>query len=358
MARDLKRHVGQLTYVAGQPQHLDIPRDFVIKTMYLLIKATITVHASDTTQTYPLPMNLIRRIQLQANGYLTLKDLEGPVAFWTAQRQRRQGLPVHCPWTADSEIYCMCLIPIDFYQERSVQGPDSMLPSYRYKSLRLQITWGDAADAHESGNTTVDAATCDVILHEIRDIGGKFLVFKQSQLIHDIGAAGTQIQTPQNGLPVGNFYRAFDYFIFGTPDGGRPNSPLELNDWSGTEPAVVTRLRVVSNGVDVHRDLDFPEFPAVQMSEVGLSDCADDASANVSLINTRFFNPHLYVDFSEDGRQGGWINTVGLSSFVIESDLLIPAGDPAAPRRIVIVPHEMVPPRPGDGVYTEADFRA
>lgn len=358
--RENIRELHTFNYVANQAQTFDLPRDHLVKSYYLVIRASIDVGDGDE-MVYAVPLSLIRRIRVAATGRHILKDMSAYGAFLQAQRVRGEKFPWYIDHATEAAAISNATVPIDFGMFDAVDEGSFYLPTYMFDGLEFQIIWGNDDNVHPSGNTIVEAGTtptATLYVHELdrksllEERGGterNYLINKETELSQNIDSANADYNIK---YATGNLWRSIYYMVYGTPTGGICDMPVNLNDISEADPQVVLRAQLNLGRGEVYRDLPFQNAynmlsrikrnvsAHVGPTILGTSGIAGNAGPAV----TRFADPGLFVDFAENGMLNGCVNTAGRNSWEFIGNVATPVNALVpTPRRIVSITREILP---------------
>lgn len=211
MANDVKRLMPDLSYVSGgSVSTLDLPRDSVLKELGLMMTVNITVGTTAATGTLADPgwLNAIRRLEIVADGALTLWSIDPASlyhlnALWYSAWGHRDTIPATVT-AGPFQFYLKLPFALPFSKDPNV----TLLNAQALSSLQLRVTWGQIGDLYQTANSSVIAttSTLSVETHEIVGLSPRsvFSAFKVSQLTRDVSAANASLQID---LPRGNILR-------------------------------------------------------------------------------------------------------------------------------------------------------
>lgn len=304
-----KRYLGSLTYSANGKSTLEIPKDSFLKKLTLRIRGQCD-SGTAVSRSENNPCELIRRLEVVANGKDTIKSL----AFansWIMDKYQSGTSPerVQTPSaTSQTDQPFSATTYVDFDLDRDEL--DTMLPAQELNSLQLLITWGQASDIDSGTGFAVDWAYLDVTLEEegnpeemgleARNMG----VIKEFEIVQDVTASG--VQTIK--MPLGNVYQKI--FLKVVNNGAQSNT-------------LCTDYEVLLNGLQTLRKERFDMSQAEDKTEYGL-ETTD--------------NGITMIDFDLGGSEP--IDTETASSF----ELKINCGSPTGTANITVVTQELILP--------------
>lgn len=311
--RTVKSAVGQLTFSANAVQSLELPRSFLYKTLYLRLAGSIANSASATFVSDEMPLDLIRKIEVLADGRKLLVVGSGRSLYRLAHFQRGVEPPrIGVNAVAAATYPIAALIPIDFQAVRMQMPADSFFDPRAYEKLELRITWGATTDLLTGGTvTTPTTPTLDVFIDQTTK-GADLSGFNRLHIFDDVPLNATStnlvLRVPRAGLLA--------HMMLGSLGGsaGKTIATGVIN---------FVTLRSDSNFVHVDR-LKFD----TDLLQLGTVD---------TLANMRF-NPDLsvavsggvaapamqgwgFIDLTEDGMIGSALNTVDLQTLDLVLDV-------------------------------------
>lgn len=210
MARNFLRRLGAVTFAANEVRTLDtpMPRNNIYRRLHIFLDGTLTT-AVALTPTLDFPFNIIRRLEIVANGSDTIKSIDGPALAMGFQHQDYGTLPDRLlpaavgagqPWNGH--------LVVDFAMPKSIRPIDTLLDARKLSALELRITWGAVANMDTAGNSSALVLNCNVYSEEAIAVGGDQNFSTYKQLFQERNLP-TTTQEFQMLLPVGNVYRGF-----------------------------------------------------------------------------------------------------------------------------------------------------
>jgi hypothetical protein len=156
--RFVKVDVGNfLSYAAGQPVRLTLPRLRLAHSYILKIRGEIVVSAGAASgvDSEDDCFNLVNRLQMILDGGTPIKSLRGSTL--RQMNKIRNGVDNNYvnPATALGTNPFEMVFHIPFEKRDTPFGRSFSLPTYRYESVELSILWGLATDIHVGGDRTL-----------------------------------------------------------------------------------------------------------------------------------------------------------------------------------------------------------
>ena len=214
--RTVQSAVTPIPFDSGNVRTMELPRSFLYKTIILRLAGTFTVTGGGSAIAAEAPLNLIRKIELIADGRKTLFSIDGPSAYRMGhlmrgkepERQFPSGFGVQGPTTISATFI------LDNMAARMVSSVDSYFDPRPYEKVELRITWGTIADIIVGGTATVNAGTQVDIQIEQTTVGADLGLFNRlltfdEQTITAVSTAMT-INVPRSGLLTGILFRVYN----------------------------------------------------------------------------------------------------------------------------------------------------
>lgn len=313
--RNLTREVGQRTWVSSGQETIDLPRDYAYIDLLVELVATITVTAGTTAGTVldVCPAQMIKNIQIIANGRDTIKSLDFEalvrlthLRYGTAPNNTLFG------GTATTTCYVYAIIP--FAMWRSVVPFDTLFNAKPLTTLQMILTFGTVADIFDSGAsydyTYSGAGTVYVSSREAVGLNPDAILSVNKESVQESTVTATT-SSHQIGMNYAKdlYYRSI--VLRCTQDGQVSNGIL--ND-----------IELKSGGV-IFFKLNARRDRARYKNIYG-----------VETMPTGYYA----IDFCEDGRLGDALNTSGLSSL----DLILDVTNTADVDKIRVYTTEVIVP--------------
>lgn len=280
-----ERNLDRIDFVADAQRTLDLPRNNVIRGLYLRLTGRVT-----TTATAPVGLRshaehrLIRRIEIVANGKDTIKS--HPFLFSKMLTNFDFGTPseiatIGVTVSTNFDFIATAFVPFAF--TRAKRPVDGALDARRLQTLDLRVTFGNINDVYATPNgATITNTVLNVVTHEYINAPVDFQAFlnKHSTIEREVTATTASLQ---ERLPVDRIYRRF--FLY-------------------SEEGMVARNDIINNIT-----LQSGSFVFKSLESRILQSQMKVQSANELII------PGLYViEAITDGRIVESINTMGMSS--------------------------------------------
>jgi len=206
--RTQRVQVGQLAYLTGQTVAIDIPRGLLLKSLKIRLSGTTDIDtASITSWSSEMPLPLLKRIELKADGRKPLVSTDGRMLYRINQLTRaKSGELIADPaLTVGTALPFSALVTIDCESLRSINPVFSYLDTRLYDNLRLEITWGAVADCYVPGSGLL------VLANVIADIQAEYttegfenILFNKLLLSDEVPVVATstalRLPVPRNGL--------------------------------------------------------------------------------------------------------------------------------------------------------------
>jgi hypothetical protein len=213
-------------------------------TIWIRLSGTLTVTAAITLIENNI-LNLIKNIQIKAEGAITPKNMNGVLAYLIGKYEYHVAPTLSAPGTADGAQTFNVSIPISFILPTDYGKTNryaTLFDSDPLKTLQLLITTGDTADIFSAGTATM-SATYSIHSSEISGIRNRVTDLNQENQ-HDksFSSASTALE---HDLPLGNLYRRFAF--------------RALNNGSQSD-AVLNSIKVQANGTNILADITWAEL--------------------------------------------------------------------------------------------------
>lgn len=174
-----ERAVGTLVFADSSVLKLELPRQNVIRRIGINFEGTLTVAGGTTDGTLVEDgiLNLLRRIELKANGSDTLKSVNAKTLFFKAQfEDGSSDVLVQPAVTVGANTFRVQLY-LDMLLKNTVRDTVALLDARRLTGFDLFITTGDGSngDIVSGGDRAeVTTGTIQVTLEEIVGVVGEF----------------------------------------------------------------------------------------------------------------------------------------------------------------------------------------
>jgi len=315
--KSLERQIGELTFESGGTSTLELPRSHYYERLNLLTDWDITVDATGDTDSETGIHELIQNIRVTLNGNQTVKSVSHGLSHFIDHYQYGTQ-PVED--TVDLTTASQQTGQIQTFVDFTITPGDlsAMLPSFRTSDLVLEITWGTDSDLTDGGNVTINDATTKVLTRErLRKsvasdranedaILDRLMAFKEREISKTLDVAGeTTID-----LPRGNQYYAVPFYV------------VDSDEASNT---LVDSFKVVEDGVDVHRSVDFDVARTKDKQLYNVENRQDGFS---------------YVAYGHRGNLSDVMPTAGMDSFELAVDTDSTA--PSSPAKVRLVTQEII----------------
>lgn len=246
MALPRRRQVGTIPFVASTVQTLDLTKDWVLNRLWLVLTGILDVTVGATIINES-PQRLIRRVSLLANGE-TLQVWSGEMlhAYWHILNGT--GGDRQPPAAGVAANAFRVVIPFNMGLIRSGRPELTWLVAKAYQNgtLRLEVTWGAAADLFSAGTATINSVALSIQSEELQndpaDLGMQppYRNVIVSQIVSQPSAADSAFKVP---LPLSYLTRGVLIRAATQTNNGRDLSDAVIN-------SVIVRLRGTN---DQHR---------------------------------------------------------------------------------------------------------
>lgn len=248
MGLKILRAIKSLAHSDSDILSADIPREHMFATIWIRIAGTLTVTA-DATATENNILNLIRNIQIKAEGSITPKNMNGVLAYLIAKYEGKTA-PIFSPpsgYTAAGSPYAFnASIPISFILPPSYGRNDryaTLFDSDPLKTLQILLTTGTISDVISAGTATLTSVTYTIHSSEISGIVNRATDLNQeSQQDKSFSSLSTALE---HDMPLGNLYRRFAIRVL---DNGTQSDTL-LNS-----------IKIQANGTNILADITWGEL--------------------------------------------------------------------------------------------------
>lgn len=290
-------------------QTFQLPRDKYHRGLWLRITGNLVVTVLATLHEDGI-LNLIRRIELLANGKDVIKSLSGYNLgqinrdyFSTAPMVSEPAVGV-----ATNAFEVLLHLPFQMIEE-DLRGS---LDPRNLTGYDLNIQWGTVSNVITAGTATLTNVTLRVEADETEPGMGLDAMTEFWVRHTTIRKAFTQSGETEIDLPIGNTYRGFLIVVREGATLARSNAPLDE-----------TLVELVENGTEKHR-----------------SYLADTLRGRNQLMNQGALPTGVYLlKLDENDTYAGHVNTAGMSSFKI---VLTPAAPSGANGEILVVPISII----------------
>lgn len=248
MGLPIYRQIASLNHSDNTLLSADIPREHLYATLWLRIAGDLVVTAGATLRENGI-LNLIKRIQIKAEGAVTVKNMNGALAFLTAKYESGVQPQLSQPAVGVATNPFSACIPISFILPPSYGRKNrysSMLDSDLFKTLQLLINTGGVADVISAGTATLDNLTYTTHSMEISGIQNRITDMNiESQQDKNFTSASTNLE---QDLPLGHFYRRF---------------ALRASDNGAQSDTMINSVKLKANGTNILVDLTWDQLLAM-----------------------------------------------------------------------------------------------
>jgi hypothetical protein len=204
-----KRRIASLAHSDNDFLTSDIPREHMFARLWIRISGNLVVTAAVTLQENGI-LNLLKNIQIKAEGALVPKNMSGVLAYLRSKYEGRVAPTLSQPATAAGTNAFNASIPIDFILPSDYGRNDrysTLFDSDIYKTLQIILSSGNVDDVISAGTATLSSVTYAVHTDEITGIANRFTDMNQeSQQDKNFSSASTALE---HDMPLGNLFRSF-----------------------------------------------------------------------------------------------------------------------------------------------------
>lgn len=308
----IKRAVKTIVHSDNDILSADIPREHLFVMLWLQITGTLTV-AVDATAKENNILNLIKNIQIKAEGSITPKSLSAVNAYLISKYENRVAPTFNPPsgYTAAGSPYTFnASIPVAFILPSSYGRNDrysTLFDSQALQTLQILLTTGDVDDVISAGTATLTNVSYTVHTSELSGIRSRRVDLNQeSQQDANFSAASSSLV--QN-IPVGNLYRRFAFRVL---------------DNEVQSESLVYSIKLKVNGTNILTDVSWAQLKDINKEQYHIETLT---------------NGFAIIDLDERKLFAEMLDTRGISSLKIEYGVNAPAG---ANGRIEVVPSEIL----------------
>lgn len=256
----IKRRVALLNTLAAENtiQTLDLPRGYDLETIYFYLQGGGTLSGAGSAVRAEAPMQLIKRIEVVADGKNTIASVSGVLLRSGAFTRRGQlgGITPPADATAAARTFTAAFC-LDQQLVDGLRPKDCNLRTSGMQLLQLRITFGAYTDLFTgtpagalSGYNILDISTSEVV--ELPDADGNVSrpLYVQKRTYQDVACPSTNANQ-EISLPVGNFLRSVMFRGEGSSTAGEPSD-------------TVVNYVTLRSGVDVRFSQSW--YPAIRMN--------------------------------------------------------------------------------------------
>lgn len=223
----------------------DIPREHMFATIWIRIAGTLTVTAAVTLQENGI-LNLIKNIQIKAEGAITPKNMNGVLAYLIGKYEYNVAPTLSQPGTADGAQTFNASIPISFILPPSYSQQNryaTLFDSDPLKTLQILLTVGDVDDVISAGSASLTSVSYAIHASELSGIKNRQVDLNQeSQQDKNFSSASTALE---HDFPLGHLYRRFALRV--------------LNNGAQSD-TLLNSLKVQANGTNILADITWDEL--------------------------------------------------------------------------------------------------
>lgn len=148
-----------IAFDSGNVKSVELDKTFLGKTISLRLSGSTTVTVATTLAGDELPLELLKKIEVVADGRVYLVTGSGRDLYRLAHFQRGKEGERLAPGTTVAVHPFSATILIDLEAARMVKPLDSFFDGRSFERIELRVTWGTIADLYATGTATVDSTT-------------------------------------------------------------------------------------------------------------------------------------------------------------------------------------------------------
>lgn len=218
--RTQRVQIGQIAYNSGQTIPIDIPRGLLLKSLKIRLSGTETIAgAAITSWNSEAPLGLLKRVELKADGRKPFFSSDGQMFYRRNHFSRSKvGELTNTALLAVGAYPFAAYITLDCENLRTINPVFSYLDTRLYDNLRLEITWGAAADIAVVGAGTLTISSCVAdIQAEYTTEGFENVLFNKLLISDEVPVVATtsalRLPVPRNGLLQQILFRSLRDFV-------------------------------------------------------------------------------------------------------------------------------------------------
>lgn len=261
----LKRFVGKQTFSDNSRLVFDLPRDFDYESIVVNITGTTTLTTLATSVRAEAPLQLLKFINLKANGTDLLDGMTGIMAHRAGIFRRGQLGPVtpQSDATAAARNFAATLI-LDRSVIDGIRPKDGAFPTRGLSTFQLELLIDTALACFAGGSPvgTITAGTASVVVVQSQEQAGgdgkltlPRVVTKRTQASYPFPASNANAQIRLN---TGNLTRGLILRGYGATTIGEPSD------------AVINNVKI-QQGNSVLLDVPYPILRAMNMADYELT---------------------------------------------------------------------------------------
>ena len=307
-----QRKLDRIVYTANSIQTLDIPREHWDKKILLQLVGQCDTGTATPTKSPYNPFEIIKRIEVIANGSQTIKSYSGKMLY--LQNIMEHGcVPAKTETPASAsqsdQSFGGALM---LYLDKDKDYIETLLPTHVLSSLQLKITWGTATDIQTdtSEGLSIDNLYIYPLVTEELNRGqstSKIGVLKETELVKVLEASGWV----EVDLPVGNVYNQI---------------ALLARNNSSASNSIISEYEIIKDGLEVLRSARFDQSRSEDLIDYALE-------------STNQPTGYTVVDFDLGGSAP--INTKGWSSLKLRLNV---STAPTSTADVTILSEELILP--------------
>lgn len=336
-----RRYLGSINWAENATRTLEIPRNYALAHLDLVLKADISRDAGSAGELKDCaPAQLVKNITVKANGSDTIKSLD----METLHRHNEIMFGVRPVISSENAVGYGALTNeivwifarIPFAMPRAIKQVDTLLDTASLSSLDLIITWGTGLDimndAADSATLTVNEAVLHVVAVEYLGVPADtmFMLYNQWVRQKEVTAATNRFQIK---LPVGNVYRGL---LLKTHSDG--NQVCTILPWCLENLNSIT----LRSGTEVYLHMPAGILNAQNKltQQIQVPETMLDAAAVDHRLTENPLLGYYYIDFCRDGRMSEALDTRVLSDL----ELMLEVAHPGTADFIDVYADELVLP--------------
>jgi hypothetical protein len=355
-----------------------LPRDGILRTLYIRLTGQLTLTAANNTRANTVlgdEWNVIQRIEIIANNN-TIRSLPG-AALWPLARYYYGNRPYLATQLGDAvsngaatgsvNPFFDSVIAIPFWLPRSVKPIETALPAHLLNDLRVEVTWGSHTSINSQATGFTINPTVELSSYYSTPIDGQFKMTRVYPIQTQVAAAN---QRQRINIPTGPQYRGFLIQCLNTAgtieqawNGGPWSNASNQTVTSGADNQGIKNFRLTSGDVNfidlpepviwqesfLHNDILFPQNYGFNKAAAAVS---TGLGTNIATSNQSFADvpdrisdkadsrAWYMIDLVRDGYNTEMLDTFGWTELFFELDV-------RAAQLINVFPLEITPVRGG-----------
>jgi len=299
-------------FSANNVQSVELPKGFLYKTVALRLRGELEGTAGATAVGYELPLALLKKVEIIADGRKILVAASGRDLYRLSQIMHGKAGELSAPSTfvaANTPFSASFLV--DLEAVRMAMTNDSLFDPNPYEKIELRITWGDRPDISTVGaGSTIDTANTFVDVEVLETTVGANLILFNKLISFDetpitASSSALRIRVPRAGLLHAILFRQ-----------ERDNAAVD---------DIINTVTLQSDNTFNHADrLDWDQLRHRNTIEYQL----ETFNTGAATVPPNFSGVvgYAYLDVVEDGLMSSALNTLDLNALDLILDVTLGGG--------------------------------